>query len=208
MLYISVTDSKWRVPLFIDLAPLLSSFAIVSLSEFGDKTQIAVISLSAKHRPRSVFIGALLALALVDGVSASVGGLIAPFVSAFWVGLVAGISFIAFGTYTLLSKESAIIRIKERSRTVTTSILLISTLELGDKTQLAIVALAAEYNAPIQVFLGAMLSFALMTALGVIFGRIISRYVSARYIRIGASLIFFAFGVLFLIEAIGGIRPF
>ncbi|HML02012.1 MAG TPA: TMEM165/GDT1 family protein [Candidatus Bathyarchaeia archaeon] len=186
----------------------MSSFAIVSLSEFGDKTQIAVISLSAKHRPRSVFIGALLALALVDGVSASVGGLIAPFVSAFWVGLVAGISFIAFGTYTLLSKESAIIRIKERSRTVTTSILLISTLELGDKTQLAIVALAAEYNAPIQVFLGAMLSFALMTALGVIFGRIISRYVSARYIRIGASLIFFAFGVLFLIEAIGGIRPF
>jgi len=208
LLYISVTDSKWRVPLFIDLAPLLSSFAIVSLSEFGDKTQIAVISLSAKHRPRSVFIGALLALALVGGVSASVGGLIAPFVSAFWVGLVAGISFIAFGTYTLLSKESAIIRIKERSRTVTTSILLISTLELGDKTQLAIVALAAEYNAPIQVFLGAMLSFALMTALGVIFGRIISRYVSARYIRIGASLIFFAFGVLFLIEAIGGIRPF
>ena len=208
MLYISVTDSKWRVPLFIDLAPLLSSFAIVSLAEFGDKTQIAVISLSAKHRPRSVFIGALLALALVGGVSASIGGLIAPFVSAFWVGLVAGISFIAFGTYTLLSKESAIVRIKERSRTVTTSFLLISTLELGDKTQLAIVALAAEYNAPIQVFLGAMLSFALMTALCVIFGKIISRYVSARYIRIGASLIFFAFGVLFLFEAIGGIRPF
>jgi len=196
------------VPLFIDLAPLLSSFAIVSLAEFGDKTQIALVSLSAKHRPRSVFLGALFALALVGGVSTSVGGAIAPFISAFWIGIVAGISFIIFGTYTLLSKEGTMIRIKEHSRTVTTSFLLIAVTELGDKTQLAIVALAAEYNAPVQVFLGAMLSFALLTALSVVFGKIISRYVSARYIRIGASLVFFVFGVLFLLEAFRGTKLF
>jgi putative Ca2+/H+ antiporter (TMEM165/GDT1 family) len=194
------------VPLFIDLAPLLSTFAIVSLAEFGDKTQVALVSLSAKHRPRSVFVGALLALALVGGVSALVGGVIAPFISTFWVGLVAGILFIVFGTYTLLSKEGAMVRIKERSKTFTTSFLLIAVTELGDKTQLAIVGLAAEYNAPIQVFLGMMLSFALLTALSVVFGKIISRYISARYIRIGASLVFFLFGVLFLFEAFSSVR--
>jgi putative Ca2+/H+ antiporter (TMEM165/GDT1 family) len=80
----------------LDLLPLLSTFAIVALAEFGDKTQIAVVSLSAKHRPRSVFIGALLAFALVDGVSALIGGAIAPFISAFWIGLGAGISFLIF----------------------------------------------------------------------------------------------------------------
>jgi putative Ca2+/H+ antiporter (TMEM165/GDT1 family) len=85
---------------------------------------------------------------------------------------------------------------------------LIGVLELGDKTQLAIVALAAEYNAPIQVFVGMMLSFALLTALSVVFGKIISRYISARYIRIGASLVFLVFGVLFLFEAFRGIRLF
>ena len=196
------------MPIIIDLAPLLSTFAVVSLAEFGDKTQIALVTLSTRHRLRSVFVGALLALALVGGVSTLVGGAIAPFISAFWIGLVAGISFIIFGAYTLLSKEGKIVKIKEHSKTVTTSFLLIGVLELGDKTQLAIVALAAEYNAPIQVFVGMMLSFALLTALSVVFGKIISRYISARYIRIGASLVFLVFGVLFLFEAFRGIRLF
>lgn len=68
----------------MDLLPQLSTFAIVGLAEFGDKTQIAVASPSPKQRPQSVFIGALLAFALVDGVSALIGGEIAPFVLVFF----------------------------------------------------------------------------------------------------------------------------
>jgi putative Ca2+/H+ antiporter (TMEM165/GDT1 family) len=190
----------------LDLLPLLSTFAIVALAEFGDKTQIGIVSLSAKHRPRSVFVGALLAFALVSGVSALIGGAIVPFVSAFWIDLVAGISFLIFGAYTFFSKEDTMVKIREHSKTVTTSFLLLAVLELGDKTQLAIIALSAEYGAPLQVFLGAMLAFTLLTALGVVFGRIISRYISANYIKIGASLIFVVFGVLFLFEAFGGMK--
>jgi len=186
----------------LDLFPLFSTFAIVALAEFGDKTQIGVVSLSAKHRPRSVFFGALLAFALVGGLSALIGGAIVPFVSALWIDLVAGISFLIFGVYTFFSKEDTVVKIKEHSKTVTTSFLLLAVLELGDKTQLAIVALSAEYGAPLQVFLGAMLAFTLLTVLGVVFGKIISRYISARYIKIGASLIFIVFGVLFLFEAL------
>ena len=192
----------------LDLLPILSSFAIVALAEFADKTQIAVICLSAKHRPRSVFTGALLAFALVDGVSALIGGAMAPFIPAFWIGLAAGISFLIFGVYTLFSREDAIVKIKEHSKTVTTSFLLIAIMELGDKTQLAVIALSAEYGAPIQVFLGVMLAFALLTALGAVFGKILSRYISARYIKIGASLIFVVFGVLFLFEALSGTKLF
>lgn len=190
----------------LDLLPLLSTFAIVAIAEFGDKTQIAVVSLSAKHRPRSVFVGALLAFALVDGISALVGGAIAPFIPAFWIGLVAGISFLIFGAYTLFSKEDTIVKIKEHSRTVTTSFFLIAVMELGDKTQLAVIALSAEYDAPVQVFLGVMLAFALLTALGTVFGKVISRYISARYIKIGASLIFVLFGILFIFEAFSGVK--
>jgi len=186
----------------LDLLPLLSTFAIIALAEFGDKTQIGVVSLSAKHRPRSVFVGALLAFALVSGVSALIGGAIVPFVSAFWIDLVAGISFLIFGVYTFFSKEDTVVKIKEHSKTVTTSFLLLAVLELGDKTQLAVITLSAEYGAPVQVFLGAMLAYTLLTALGAVFGKIISRYISARYIKIGASLIFVVFGVLFLFEAL------
>ena len=190
----------------LDLLPILSSLAIVAIAEFGDKTQIAVVSLSAKHRPRSVFIGALLGYALVGGVSVLIGGAVAPFVPAFWIELVAGISFLIFGVYTFFSKEDTMVKIKEHSKTVTTSFLLIGVLEFGDKTQLAVIALSAEYGAPVQVFIGAMLAFALLTAFGAVFGKIISSYVSARYIKIGASLIFVVFGVLFLFEAFGSIK--
>ena len=190
------------------LFPLLSTFAVVVLAEFGDKTQIAVLNLSCEHRPRSVFIGAVLAFALVVGISASVGGAVAPYISAFWIGVVGGVSFLIFGFYTLFSRRDTTVKIKEHSKTVTTTFLLIAIAELGDKTQLAVIALSAKYGAPIQVFLGAILAMSLLTALGAAFGKIISRYVSARYIKIGASLIFFAFGVLFLFQAFSGAKLF
>jgi len=188
--------------------PMLSTFVIVAIAEFGDKTQIAVVNLSCEHRPRSIFIGALLAFALVVGVSASIGGAIAPYISAFWISLVGGVSFLIFGVYTLFSRKNRIVKIKEHSKTVTTSFLLIAIAELGDKTQLAIIALSAKFGAPVQVFLGAMLAFALLTALGVVLGKIISRYVSTRYVKIGASLIFILFGILFLFQAFSRTRLF
>ena len=192
----------------IDLFPILSTFVIVGVAEFGDKTQIAVINLSAKHRPRSVFIGAILAFALVVGISASIGGAIASYISVSWIYLVGGISFLIFGLYTLFSKEDTIVKIKEHSKTVTTSFVLIAIMELGDKTQLAVVALSAEYGAPVQVFLGVILAMASLTAVGAVFGKIISRYISASYIKIGASLIFVLFGVLFLFQASRGMKLF
>ena len=192
----------------MDLLPLLSSFIIVAIAEFGDKTQIAVVSLSAKHTPRSVFTGALLAFALVDGISALIGGAIAPFIPTLWINLAAGITFITFGVYTLLTKEAETVAIKERGRTITTSFLLISIMELGDKTQFAVIALAADYGAPLQVFIGIMLAFTLLTALAAGLGSFICRYVSSQYVKIGAALIFIIFGLIFLTQAFTGIRVF
>ena len=58
----------------MDLTPLIASFTLFSLMEFGDKTHIAVITLSMKHKPFLVFAGALGAFAVVDGASVLVGG--------------------------------------------------------------------------------------------------------------------------------------
>jgi putative Ca2+/H+ antiporter (TMEM165/GDT1 family) len=132
--------------LSIDLLPLVSTFVIVALAEFGDKTQIAVISLSARQRPRAVFIGAILAFALVDGVITLISSDISLFVPSFWIGLVAGFSFVVFGVYTVLSKENMAVKIKKRSNVTFTSFFLVSIMEFGDKAQLAIIALSAEYN--------------------------------------------------------------
>lgn len=137
-----------------------------------------------------------------------IGGAIAPYVPPFWISLVAGITFIIFGIYTLLSKEGMITKIRERSNVVVTSFSLIAIMEFGDKTQLAVIALAAGYDAPLQVFLGVMAAFILLTGLGAVFGATLCRLVSSHYIRIGAGLTFLLFGVLFLFESFTGTKFF
>jgi putative Ca2+/H+ antiporter (TMEM165/GDT1 family) len=192
----------------MDLFPLLASFGIILVAELGDKTQLAVISLSAKRKSKSVFTGALLAFAVVDGVSALVGGAIAALIPIFWIGIVAGVAFIVFAVYTLVFERDEKPETSDRSLTVASSFSLVALMELGDKTQLASISLAAEYNAPILVFVGVMLAFAVLAGFGVMLGMAISRYVPLRYVRIGSGLLFIVFGVTFIWSAVSGIKLF
>ncbi len=188
--------------------PLLASFGLILIAELGDKTQLAVISLSSKRKSKHVFIGALLAFALVDGVSALVGGAIAALIPAFWIGLGAGLAFVIFAVYTLLFEKSEKPEVEERPLALASSFSLIALMELGDKTQLAVVSLSAEYDAPVMVFGGVMLAFFVLTALGIVLGATISRLVPLKYVRIGSGLIFMIFGVLFIWSAMSGTKVF
>ncbi len=192
----------------MDFVPLLASFSIILLAELGDKTQLAVISLSSKQKSRSVFVGALLAFALIDGISALAGGAIAAFIPAFWIGVGAGAAFIIFAIYTLFIEKTEKPDTSKRQVAVVSSFSLIALMELGDKTQLAVVSLAAEYQAPALVFVGVMLAFAALTGLGVILGATISKWVPLKYVRIGSGLLFIIFGVLFIWSAASGVKLF
>jgi len=192
----------------MDFFPLLASFGIIMLAELGDKTQLCVISLSCKRKSRSVFIGALLAFAVVDGVSALVGGAIAAVIPAFWIGIGAGIAFIAFAVYMLASERDEKTEVDDRPLAVASTFSLVALMELGDKTQLASLSLAAEYDAPLMVFVGVMLALAVLAGLAVVLGMAISKYVPLRYVRIGSGLLFIVFGVIFIWSAVSGVRLF
>jgi putative Ca2+/H+ antiporter (TMEM165/GDT1 family) len=71
--------------------------------------------------------------------------------------------------------------------------------ELGDKTQLAAIAMSAESKAPLAVFLGAVLALALVTLIGVAIGGTLTRVIPARYIRMAAGGLFVIIGILMLI---------
>ena len=191
----------------MDLLPLISSFGIIALAELGDKTQVTIVCLSANKRVKTVFIGAILAFALVDGISALIGGTIAAFIPTQWVGIGAGVAFLVFGVYSLLSK-TAEVQVNSGSLSIARSLSLIALMELGDKTQLSVIALAAEYDAPLMVFVGVMFALALLTIIGILVGSVISRFVPMKYIKVGSSLVFILFGVLFLFGAITGSRLF
>ena len=71
--------------------------------------------------------------------------------------------------------------------------------ELGDKTQLAAIAMSAESKSPVAVFAGAVLALALVTLIGVAFGSTLTRVIPARYIRMAAGALFVVVGLFMLI---------
>ena len=189
----------------MDLTPLIASLTLFSLMEFGDKTHIAVITLSMKNKPLEVFIGALGAFAVVDGASVLVGGLIANLIPEFWINVISGGLFLLFGVLTLINKEDEK-EVKESSRSgLASAFSLVTIMELGDKTQFASFVLAARYGSPVMVFLGIMLGAALITGSGVVIGKGLMKVMPERYLRYAAAALFLIFGVIFLAKAFLGV---
>ena len=183
------------------VVPLITAFALVFLAELGDKTQLTTIMLSSRASASSVFTGAMLAFLVVDGVSTLVGGTLLSFLPYRWVRLGSGLVFVIFGVFSLVRKKE---KIKEESQEVTfvKTFSMISLMELGDKTQLASIALAAEFGSPVVVLLGVMLAFAVVTGIGVILGAKLLSLLPERYLKEGASLLFLFFGLVFIIGAV------
>ncbi len=71
--------------------------------------------------------------------------------------------------------------------------------ELGDKTQLAAIAMTAESKSPLAVFIGAVLALALVTLIGVAIGGTLTRLIPAQYVRKGAGALFILVGALMLV---------
>ena len=89
----------------MDFKLIASTFALLFVAELGDKTQLAVITLSAKtHQPWTIFLGAVLGLALVTLLGALAGGLIVRVVPVEWVSKGAAVAFIAIGGLMLWGK--------------------------------------------------------------------------------------------------------
>ena len=185
----------------MDLTPLLTSFGIIAIAELGDKTQLTVITLSTRYKPLPVFLGAIVAFSLINGVSVLIGETIAEYIPLFWVKVGSGIAFVLFGVYSLISKVEEV-RIKYGRYAVLSSFLLIALMELGDKTQLATIVLAARYPNPVLVFTGVMLAYFILTVVGIIIGFKISRLIPRRKMRVIASSIFILFGILFLLNSV------
>jgi putative Ca2+/H+ antiporter (TMEM165/GDT1 family) len=84
-------------------------------------------------------------------------------------------------------------------RVIASTFGLIFLAELGDKTQLAAIALAAESKSPIAVFVGAVVALGLVTLIGVAIGSTVTRVIPARYIRMAAGALFIVVGAFMLV---------
>lgn len=89
----------------MDWRLLVTTFGLVFVAELGDKTQLAVITMTARTgKPITVLVGAVVALALVTLLGVALGGVITRFVPIEWVSRGAAVAFIIIGALMLLGK--------------------------------------------------------------------------------------------------------
>jgi putative Ca2+/H+ antiporter (TMEM165/GDT1 family) len=183
----------------LDLVPLFTTFWLIALAEFGDKTQLTVIALSAGYNRVRVFTGVVLAFVLVTGLGVMVGDGLLRVVSPDLIRNLAGITFIVFGIWILSSKEECG---PENNSPVFNPLIstfsMITLAELGDKTQLSAITLSAKFDSPYLVFIGAVLALVSISFLGILFGRKLCEIVPLTKIRAGSGILFILFGILFL----------
>ncbi|MGI6486552.1 MAG: TMEM165/GDT1 family protein [Tepidanaerobacteraceae bacterium] len=74
--------------------------------------------------------------------------------------------------------------------------------ELGDKTQLAVFTLVAQYNKPLPIFLGASAALVLVTLIGALLGNLVTRYIPPVYLKFAAGILFVGIGIFVLIESV------
>jgi putative Ca2+/H+ antiporter (TMEM165/GDT1 family) len=179
------------------------AFVTVLLAELGDKTQLVTLALSTRFPPRQVLTGALGALAAITALAVLLGDFLAGLVPQETALTASGLFFLAMGVWMALKREEGDSKVQTPARGVTLqTFTLVFLAELGDKTQLAAIALTASYGAPVAVFLGAMAGQTVNHALAAFLGaRFLGRL--PRYsVKIASSLLFIVFGVLFLLTGL------
>lgn len=188
--------------------PLAVTFMVIFLAELGDKTQLITISLSSKHPRIPVFLGVFLGIGVITIIGVVLGTIIFEFIPIFYVKILSGMIFVIFGTWTFLkikkNKKEDELKEKDPAReknVISIAFLMTSLAEFGDKTQFAVIALTAQYKAPVFVYIGALLAFALIIGIGVFLGKKISEKVTSKWIDIGSALLFLVIGIIFIIEA-------
>lgn len=184
----------------MDSAVVLSAFWLIFVAELGDKTQLTAMALATKFPWKKVFLGIALAFALLNLLAVLVGKILFALLPLFWIKLVSGGLFLLFGVLTLrdAGKDEGEEKKPHSARgPFATSFVMILLAELGDKTQLVTMSLAAQYS-QLAVFVGSTLALWLVSLLGIFLGRELMRRVPLHFIHRGAGLMFLAFGAVTL----------
>ena len=184
----------------------LASVAVVALAEIGDKTMLLAIMLAARLRaPWQILAGIFAATVVNHGLSALAGREVAGLVDAQWFQIAVALGFIAMAAWTLVPDtfdydEDAF---SHRGGPFLTTLVAFFLVEIGDKTQVATIALGAQYDSVVAVALGTTLGMMIANTPAVFLGEAIVERVSLKATRIAAAVIFLMLGMLQLARAFG-----
>ena len=177
---------------------MLVSTGIVALAEIGDKTQLLTLVLAARYRkPWPIVAGIFVATLVNHAIAGAVGAWLTRTIGAEAMRWILGVSFIAMAAWMLvpdkLDADDATER-KVGGVFVSTTVLFFL-VEIGDKTQIATVALAARFDSLAAVVMGTTIGMILANAPVAFFGEALSRRLPVRAVHLVAALVFAALGI-------------
>ena len=178
----------------------LVSTGIVALAEMGDKTQLLALLLAARFRkPWPIVAGRFVATVASHALAGAAGAWVTTVLGPDVLRWVLGVSFIAMAAWMLIPDKADDLATNDAPRfgVFGTTVAVFFLAEMGDKTQIATVMLAARYN-PYWVVVGSTLGMMLANAPAVWFGEKITRLVPMRVVHVVSALVFVVLGVVAL----------
>lgn len=181
----------------------LLATGVVALAEIGDKTQLLAFILAAQFRkPIPIILGILIATLANHALAAAAGASIAAVIDPQLLRWVLGLSFIAMAIWILIpdtcDEDDAKLA---RFGVFGTTLIAFFIAEMGDKTQVATVALAAQYHSIVAVVAGTTLGMLIANVPAVLLGERIAQWLPVRLVHRIAAGIFAILGVLTLLGA-------
>ena len=183
---------------------LLVSTGVVALAEIGDKTQLLAFFLAARFKkPVPIILGILAATVVNHGLAGALGAWITAVVSAEMMRWALGLSFLGMAVWTLIPDkiEDEETQIAQRFGVFGATLITFFLAEMGDKTQIATVALAAHYAAPVMVVIGTTLGMLIADVPAVFVGDKLAAKIPMKLVHSIAAAIFAALGAATLLGA-------
>ncbi|WP_283608174.1 TMEM165/GDT1 family protein [Faecalispora anaeroviscerum] len=181
------------------ITALVFSLGAVVLAEMGDKTQLLAMAFAAKYKASKVMMGVFLATILNHALAVVVGHMLTRFDTIqVWIQGIAALSFLFFGLWTIRGDKLE----GEENRTtkfgaVLTVAIAFFIAEMGDKTQLTTVALAAKFPTnPLWILSGTTLGMLIADGVGIIVGVVLCKKIPERTVKLISAAVFIFFGFL------------
>jgi len=200
------------------ISAFLLALTAVVLAEMGDKTQLLAMAFASKYRWQTVMWAVLVATLLNHLLAVALGNIITQFVPMAWVKLAAALSFILFGLWTIRGDRLEGEENRRGRSPFWTVAVAFFIAEMGDKTQLMTIALAADeavkvggtglaakLHQTIPVWMGTTCGMLVADAFGIVVGIVLHKHIPETLVKWIAAIVFVAFGMLGLHEALDAV---
>jgi putative Ca2+/H+ antiporter (TMEM165/GDT1 family) len=180
----------------------LTSLSIVFLAEMGDKTQLLAMAFASRFRWQTVMVGVFIATAANHLFAVYVGSYLTTIIPLQYLKIAAAASFIVFGLWAIRGDKIEDEDKRFNFSPLWTVIIAFFLAEMGDKTQLATVALAAEFNTIVPVWFGTTAGMMIADGVGIIAGIVLHKKIPEKQIKWFAALVFIVFGLWGMYDSI------